>query len=428
MSTTISRNGDLAYKMYMEIVLKKGSTASYFPAEAFLSQVELEIGGTRIDMHYNDWYRVYSELFRKAEEKTAYRRMTDFVDGEAPGTLKRFYMPLTFYFCKVPGVALPLIALTLQGGKVSYPRDLSSYEGTCSCDLSTHVLCDYPDASHHIGLKADGDGDISKMLEVPKARDGLKQCVQCNLSKPTGDFHKRKDRFDGLQPKCKVCRKTDTANYKERQKANDANRYQANREQILSYCKRYTSANKERISARNKSTRQVYYDKFLRREAAQADNHKRYVKQRRQNDPLFRLTLILRAKMPRPLMGQPTSLIKLVGCSTVELKAWLRFRFSDKMTWVNMGSYWEVDHILPVSAFNLLHDDDKALCFHWTNLQPLAVRENRSKSNKIMPHYFWNKVITVDRFLRKDSYEHLRSPGYQTVRESIRWLKQHVER
>ena len=140
-STTISRNGDLAYKMYMEIVLKKGSAASYFPAEAFLNQVELEIGGTRIDMHYNDWYRVYSELFRKAEEKTAYRRMTDFVDGEAPGTLKRFYMPLTFYFCKVPGVALPLIALTNQGRKVSHPCNLSSCKGQTDCGLSALSMC-----------------------------------------------------------------------------------------------------------------------------------------------------------------------------------------------------------------------------------------------------------------------------------------------
>lgn len=99
--------------------MKKGSAASYFPAEAILSQVELEIGGTRIDLHYNDWFRTYSELFRTSEEKLAYKRMTDFVDGESAGTLKRFYVPLIFYFEPTKS-------------KVSYPHDL----GSCADKIS----------------------------------------------------------------------------------------------------------------------------------------------------------------------------------------------------------------------------------------------------------------------------------------------------
>ena len=144
-SATISRNGDLVYKMFIEIVLKKSATASYFPAEAIMNQVELEIGGTRIDLHYNDWYRVYSELFRTSDEKTAYRRMTDFVDGEAPGTLKRFYLPLTFFFCKAPGVALPLIALQYHEVKInitySAATDVIGVDPTFTPDST--LWCDY---------------------------------------------------------------------------------------------------------------------------------------------------------------------------------------------------------------------------------------------------------------------------------------------
>jgi hypothetical protein len=105
--------------MYIEIVMKKGDSPSYFPAEAILSQVELEIGGTRVDLHYNDWYRAYSELFRTSEEKLAYKRMTDFVDGESAGTLKRFYLPLCFYFESLKS-------------KASYPRNLGSCVGQSS--------------------------------------------------------------------------------------------------------------------------------------------------------------------------------------------------------------------------------------------------------------------------------------------------------
>lgn len=127
-STTISRNGDLITDVFLEITLKK-SGATFYPAEALLSEVELEIGGQRIDKHYADWFRVYDSLFRKNEEAEQYRRMTDFVDGEAVGTVKRFYVPLIFFFSRSPGAALPLIALT-AGRKSTQPRA----SGICAAD------------------------------------------------------------------------------------------------------------------------------------------------------------------------------------------------------------------------------------------------------------------------------------------------------
>jgi hypothetical protein len=53
-------------------------------------------------------------LYHSSDEKAAYRRMTDFDDPDAGkdiGVVKRFYVPLTFFFCKSPSLALPLVAL-----------------------------------------------------------------------------------------------------------------------------------------------------------------------------------------------------------------------------------------------------------------------------------------------------------------------------
>ena len=118
-SATISRNGDLITNAFLEIVLQKGAGQSYYPAEALIKEIELEIGGQRIDKHTSTWFRVYSELFRKSDEKSAYQRMTDFVDGEAPGTQKRFYLPLIFFWNLSPGLALPLIALQYHEVKLN---------------------------------------------------------------------------------------------------------------------------------------------------------------------------------------------------------------------------------------------------------------------------------------------------------------------
>jgi hypothetical protein len=42
-SATISRNGDLISTVFLEVTLKKSSGASFFPGEALLKEVELEI-------------------------------------------------------------------------------------------------------------------------------------------------------------------------------------------------------------------------------------------------------------------------------------------------------------------------------------------------------------------------------------------------
>jgi Large eukaryotic DNA virus major capsid protein/Major capsid protein N-terminus len=113
-STTIARNGDLVYTMFLQVTLQKGAGASYFPAEQLLNTIELQIGGQTIDKYYSDWSRLYSELFKNDTEKRAYRKMTDFDNpaaGMDTGVQKRFYVPLTFFFNKSAGLALPLISL-----------------------------------------------------------------------------------------------------------------------------------------------------------------------------------------------------------------------------------------------------------------------------------------------------------------------------
>ncbi|ABT16414.1 hypothetical protein ATCV1_Z280L [Acanthocystis turfacea chlorella virus 1] len=118
-STQISRNGDLITDIVIEFVLESvGPT--FYPAEQLLQDVELEIGGQRIDKHYNDWFRTYDSIFRMDNDRVNYRRMTDYVDNESIGTTKRFYVPLIFFFNQTPGLALPLIALQYHEVKLYF--------------------------------------------------------------------------------------------------------------------------------------------------------------------------------------------------------------------------------------------------------------------------------------------------------------------
>ena len=160
----ISRNGDLAYRTYLQVTLPEINqlmgVASFaagvgsgvyarwldFPGEQLVAQVEVEIGGQRIDRQYGDWMHIWNQLTMTAEQQRGYFNMignttqltfiTDpsfsEVDGPCDSLAPRqvcaprnalpettLYVPLQFWFCTNPGLALPLIALQYHEVKIN---------------------------------------------------------------------------------------------------------------------------------------------------------------------------------------------------------------------------------------------------------------------------------------------------------------------
>ena len=112
-TAVISRNGDLLGDCWLESVMVKAAGSTFYPAEALCKSITVELGGQQLDKITATWMRVYDNLYRNTStDRSAYKGMTDFVDGEATGTAKRFFTPLLFWFCRSPGNYLPLIALT----------------------------------------------------------------------------------------------------------------------------------------------------------------------------------------------------------------------------------------------------------------------------------------------------------------------------
>jgi len=146
-SATVSRNGDLVYTGYLEIVLKRKvandvDSSPYFPAEAAIESTELELGGQRIDLITSDFYRFYNELFRKDAEKDAYHRLTNFDDNTLDGVTKRFYLPLIFYWNRNPGLAIPLIALQYHELKLHIQFAQATTLARIGIDTSVDLQCE----------------------------------------------------------------------------------------------------------------------------------------------------------------------------------------------------------------------------------------------------------------------------------------------
>jgi hypothetical protein len=161
-SAILSRNGDLAYRTYLQVTLPeinqdmKSQTGGVYArwldyiGEQLVSQVEVEIGGQRIDRQYGDWMHIWNQLTMSAEQRRGYFKMighttqltyiTDpqFADVAGPCASSggpsqvcaprnalpetTLYVPLLFWFCKNPGLALPLIALKSVGQKSIHPE------------------------------------------------------------------------------------------------------------------------------------------------------------------------------------------------------------------------------------------------------------------------------------------------------------------
>ena len=117
-----------------------------YPGEQLIAQVEVEIGGQRIDRQYGDWMHIWNQLTMTAEQTPGYYKMvgnitqltfiTDpsfaEVDGPCDSLAPRqvcaprnalpettLYVPLQFWFCTNPGLALPLIALQYHEVKIN---------------------------------------------------------------------------------------------------------------------------------------------------------------------------------------------------------------------------------------------------------------------------------------------------------------------
>lgn len=119
-SVVLPRNADLIYKCTLQVTLTKKDTrfpraqGTYYPVEALVKSCTLMIGGTAVDKHTSDWFRVHDCMHRSSEESSHYRKMTNF-DAKTIATglesTETMYLPLAFSFNRHSGLALPMICL-----------------------------------------------------------------------------------------------------------------------------------------------------------------------------------------------------------------------------------------------------------------------------------------------------------------------------
>jgi len=251
-----------------------------------------------------------------------------------------------------------------------------------------------------------------------------KKCNKCSEEKLLCEFYKDKNKKDGLSTLCIQCKKNSNKNsytknlekrlakvkeYKENNKdeinRKGRERYKNNKKIYSEKAKIYREMNLDKIKERDK----LYYlenkDKIMERyfenreaelnrmkqwkkenRAKLSNYQKNYYNTRKQNDPLFKLTLNIRGLIKSSIknkgLKKKSKSSEILGCSFDEFKTYLESKFESWMTWDNYGKYngepnygWDIDHIIPSSS--ALNEEELLKLNHFSNLQPLCSYVNR---------------------------------------------------
>lgn len=143
---------------------------------------------------------------------------------------------------------------------------------------------------------------------------------------------------------------------------------------------RYRELNPKIIKAKKRRYYIKYKEEVLKKQYARSKN-------RYHSDIQFKLGYSLRRRLSSALrrykIEKKVSHVKLLGCSLEFLVGYLEGKFKDGMTWNNHGK-WHIDHIIPLSIFDLTNPEQVAMACHYKNLQPLWAEENISKGGRIL--------------------------------------------
>jgi hypothetical protein len=197
----------------------------------------------------------------------------------------------------------------------------------------------------------------------------MKICNKCKIEQPLHFFNKDNSRKNGLSYKCISCYKKD-----------NLKRYDLKKDQIIENSRKWNESNK----IKNRLSWEKYYsenkNKIIQRSKDWRENNKDQYnltqkQYREKNKLLHNLRVRLNISLKKYLKeNKKYNTIEYLGCCISEFKLYLEYQFDKNMTWENYGTYWEIDHTIPLS---------KGGSFHYSNTTPMTITENRSKSNKI---------------------------------------------
>jgi hypothetical protein len=214
----------------------------------------------------------------------------------------------------------------------------------------------------------------------------MKFCKKCNTEKEYVFFYIFKN--NRISTYCKTCTNLINNKNKKNNKEKIELQQKEYRRNNKEKKKLYNLINKDRIKEQRKEYRKLNKDKIKeqRKEYRKLNKDKinNYRKQKMLNDPLFKLSHTLRNLIKESFKkigyNKESKTYEILGCSFEEFKIYIEEKFDEFMSWENHGTYWHLDHIIPISWAN--NEEEVYKLNNYKNFQPLSASENLAKNNR----------------------------------------------
>ena len=250
-----------------------------------------------------------------------------------------------------------------------------------------------------------------------------KTCTKCQAEKEITEFHKSKDGKFGVRAICKVCiRQMDRDYYAKHREEILPKKNEYQKEYYLNNSEKVNKYQKERylktrvLKGRPKAVKKEKVLKVQKTPKSRAELWKSWYErnkqdlmdkanEKRRTNDVFRIEGNIRRRINHALNGKykKEQSLKYLGISGDDYKQYLECLFDETMNWENYGKHWVIDHIIPVSFFDLSCEDSKFKAFNFRNTRPLSRTENARKSNVSISALY--DIIGADLMIKNLSIE-----------------------
>jgi hypothetical protein len=204
------------------------------------------------------------------------------------------------------------------------------------------------------------------------------KCSNCLLEKTISEFYKRGN----------ICCKCNNEKRREKYKNNEEHRkkliklatdFKHNK---LLEKQKIRQEEQDKIGSENKKCKYCneikHHDRFRHNRLKCRDCER--------DEPVEKFKRYIRTRIYNCLRykNKTKSTVDYLGCSSEEYFKWI-FNYNNNCNLENHGKEWHIDHVIPISKFDLNNEDEQLLAFNWRNTMPLTAHENLSKNNKILP-------------------------------------------
>lgn len=120
------------------------------------------------------------------------------------------------------------------------------------------------------------------------------------------------------------------------------------------------------------------------------------------DDPISRILRNSRVRIMSCLKTKNHHLIEYLGCNGNDYYKWLKYS-NDNFEIKN--SSWHIDHVIPLSKFELLNEEEQLIALNWRNTMPLPAKENLSKNNKIIKEQIIAHIKCLEKYHKENNIE-----------------------